>query len=318
MSEAVYTIEDLRRMQAWPLEKKIEMTQARIAEWYSHYHGKVAVSFSGGKDSTIALELTRQLFPEVPAVYVDTGLEYPEIVEFVKSVPNVTWLRPERSFSQIVAQYGYPVISKDVAHHVYYARKGSTWAINHLNGMNPDGSHSWYCQRYMKWRFLLEAPFLISDHCCNDLKTRPISKYRRETGNMAILATLACESKRREGAFLRTGCTAYNKKEPTCQPLAFWLEQDVLEYLRLTGIPYASIYGDIVERNGKLITTGAQRTGCMFCMMGLHLEKKPNRFQRMALTHPDQHNFCINTLGCGKVLDYIGVPYQPLTDERSN
>ena len=69
--------------------------------------------------------------------------------------------------------------------------------------------------------------------------------------------------------------------------------------------------GDIVEENGKLVTTGAQRTGCMFCMFGLHLEKQPNRFQRMALTHPKQHNFCVNKLGCGKVLDYIGVPYMP-------
>ena len=49
----------------------------------------------------------------------------------------------------------------------------------------------------------------------------------------------------------------------------------------------------------------------MFCMFGLHLEKQPNRFQRMALTHPKQHNFCVNKLDCGKVLDYIGVPYMP-------
>ena len=75
--------------------------------------------------------------------------------------------------------------------------------------------------------------------------------------------------------------------------------------------PYASVYGEIVEKNGKLVTTGAQRTGCMFCMFGLHLEKEPNRFQRMALTHPRQHEFCIGKLGCGRVLDFIGVPYQP-------
>ena len=93
--------------------------------------------------------------------------------------------------------------------------------------------------------------------------------------------------------------------------MSFWLERDVLAYLRMTGIPYAPIYGKIVEKGGKLVTTGAHRTGCMFCMFGLHLEKEPNRFQRMALTHPRQHEFCVNKLGCGKVLDFIGVPYQP-------
>ena len=60
-----------------------------------------------------------------------------------------------------------------------------------------------------------------------------------------------------------------------------------------------------------LTTTGAKRTGCMFCMFGVHLEKEPNRFQRMALTHPKQYDFCIHKLGCGKVLDFLGVPYAP-------
>ena len=107
----------------------------------------------------------------------------------------------------------------------------------------------------------------------------------------------------------RNGCNAFHKREPTSQPMSFWTEQDVLEYLRLTGIPYASIYGDIVESGGRFATTGAQRTGCMFCMFGAHLEKSPNRCQRMALTHPKQYDYCIHKLGCGKVLDYIGVPY---------
>lgn len=93
-----YTRQDLSVMQAWPLERKIRVTQAKIIEWYHHYGGKVAVSFSGGKDSTVLLDLARRAFPDIPAVFVDTGLEYPEIREFVKTVPNVTWLRPEMPF----------------------------------------------------------------------------------------------------------------------------------------------------------------------------------------------------------------------------
>ena len=71
-------------MQAWPLERKIQVTQAKILEWYHHYGGKVAVSFSGGVDSLIVLDLARRAFPDIPAVYVDTGLEYPELRNFVK------------------------------------------------------------------------------------------------------------------------------------------------------------------------------------------------------------------------------------------
>ena len=92
-----------------------------------HYGGKVAVSFSGGKDSTVLLDLARRAFPDIPAVFVDTGLEYPEIREFVKTVPNVTWLRPEMPFSKVISEYGYPVVSKDVARRIRYARRGGTW-----------------------------------------------------------------------------------------------------------------------------------------------------------------------------------------------
>ena len=97
----VYTRQDLSIMQAWPLERKIRVTQAKILEWHHHYGGKIAISFSGGKDSTVLLDLVRRAFPDVPAVFVDTGLEYPEIREFVKTVPNVTWLRPEIPFSKV-------------------------------------------------------------------------------------------------------------------------------------------------------------------------------------------------------------------------
>ena len=88
-----------------------------------------------------------------------------------------------------------------------------------------------------------------------------------------------------------------------------------MRYLKMTGIPYAPIYGDIVEvkkRNGTLTlkTTGVSRSGCMYCMYGVHLEHEPNRFQLMQVTHPQQYDYCINKLGCGAVLDYIGVPYR--------
>ena len=307
---SVYTRQDLSVMQAWPLERKIRVTQTKIMEWYYHYGGKVAVSYSGGKDSTVLLDLARRAFPEMRAAFVDTGLEYPEIRAFVKTVPNVAWLKPDMPFHKVIEQYGYPVISKEVARRIYYARRGGVWAIQQLQGKNRDGSTSKFAQRYVKWAHLVDAPFLISDQCCLVMKERPLDRFTKETGLQPIIGTLACESIRRQMAYLATGCNAFDKGKPSSQPMSFWLEQDILQYLRMTGIPYAKgVYGEIVEDGGKLKPTGAARTGCMFCMFGAHLEKSPNRFERMALTHPKQYDYCINRMGCGKVLDYIGVPY---------
>ena len=92
--------------------------------------------------------------------------------------------------------------------------------------------------------------------------------------------------------------------------MSFWTEQDILQYIKDNNIAIPSVYGDIVEAKGKLKTTGVDRTGCMFCPIGVHLEKHPNRFQRMKVTHPKIYDYCINQLGLGELLDYVGVDYR--------
>ena len=93
-------------------------------------------------------------------------------------------------------------------------------------------------------------------------------------------------------------------------PIGFWTDQDVLSYIKMFGLEIASVYGDIIEENGKLKTTGADRTGCVFCGFGLHLEKEPNRFQRLEKTHPQLHAYCMDKLGFKDVCEYMGIPYK--------
>lgn len=124
MGEAKHAISDLYQMQSLPLSAKIRMTQLRIRGWVEEYgEDGVYVSFSGGKDSTVLLDIVRIMYPDIPAVFVDTGLEYPEIREFVKRFDNVEWLKPKLTFRQVIEKYGYPFISKEVSETVYYARK---------------------------------------------------------------------------------------------------------------------------------------------------------------------------------------------------
>lgn len=307
----IHTKEQLKALQSLTLEQKIQATKVRIDEWYNHYEGNVYVSFSGGKDSTVLLDIVRQSYPEIEAVYVDTGLEYPEIRDFVKTKENVTWLKPELSFYEVLKKYGYPIISKEVSRDIAVARRkpdGKT-----ADKFNPNSD---YCKKYgmqwclNKWDFLKDSDIPISNQCCNIMKKRPAKKYKKETNKKAILAIMTCESRERKQNWLKSGCNAFDNNDPQSNPMSFWTEQDVLQYLITYKIPYASIYGDIIKnRKGKLETTGAERTGCMFCCYGIQCEKEPNRFQRMKVTHPKQYDYCIHKLGIGKILDFIGVKY---------
>ena len=198
------TKEDLRQYQALPLDLKISLTQRRIRDWVNYWGTSgVYVSFSGGKDSTVLLHMVRELFPEVEAVFVNTGLEYLEIQKFVKTFDNVTILRPQMRFDEVIKNYGYPIISKDVGKTLHEARvaiaRGKvTRVMKKLDGTLTDkyGNKSMY--NHEKWKPLLDADFHVSDRCCHVMKKNPAKKYEKETGRKPILATMACESQLRK------------------------------------------------------------------------------------------------------------------------
>jgi len=169
----------LKQLQSLSLKAKVERSLRKIREWYHHCDGLTCVSFSGGKDSTVLLHLVRSIYPDTPAIFCDTGLEYPEIRDFVKSKENVTWLKPKKTFKKIIEDHGYPIISKDVAGKM---RKLQSPTISPrfrdilMNGC----SKGKMLMLPKKWRFLLDAPFKISDLCCDVMKKRPANKYAKE------------------------------------------------------------------------------------------------------------------------------------------
>lgn len=339
---------DLAQMQSVSLRGKILMTQQRIRDWYEYWDGNVYVSFSGGKDSTVLRHIVNEMYHDVPSVFVNTGLEYPEIQRFAMSFQDVVTLRPKMRFDQVIKKYGYPVISKEVAKDVYYARSGGAENVHYkklFGTLMYKGEKSRFCTE--KYAYLYDAPFRISSSCCDVMKKRPVKEYEKETGRKPYIATMAYESLLRRSAWLRNGCNSFSEKRPRSAPMSFWTEQDVLHYLKIYDIPYCPVYGEIkvketanqdqvldgqmnlvdylgcYSEDDLLETTGVNRTGCIFCMFGCHLEKEPNRFQRLKETHPRQYEYCINGgekvdgiwqpnrqgLGLGKVLDFIGVNY---------
>ena len=155
---ALHTMQELKMRQAMPLEIKVRMTQQRIREWVNEFGEEgVYVSFSGGKDSTVLLHLVRDLYPNVPAVFVDTGLEYPEIREFVKTFDNVEWLKPKMNFKQVIENLGYPFISKEVSNCVSGARKYLT-ELNKRETISTDRQTDRQTDRHNSVRLLHSRP----------------------------------------------------------------------------------------------------------------------------------------------------------------
>lgn len=348
--------ERAKSLLALPLEDKIVTSWEKIDQWYTAWGGQCYVSFSGGKDSTVLAYLAARYLAsfrtppwELNLVFVNTGLEYPEIQRFVneyadwlrKEFPHITVnlvrLRPKMNITQVVTKYGYSIIGKDVAHRIETARRSpDSRSAKLLRGevLRSDGNKSIYnCE---KWGYLLTAPFLISDRCCGIMKKSPAKSYEHKANTRPITATMAEESLLRMQKWRQTGCNAFEGGRPLSKPMSFWTEQDVLHFLVERQIPYCGVYGDIVASDGEndydtalvdcpLHCTGCQRTGCMFCGFGAHLEKGINRFQRMKETHPKHYRFCVEGgqfdtldglwkptkegLGYARVLDYIGVKY---------
>lgn len=303
-------IKELKFLQSLPLERKIEMTAERIDGWYQHYDGKVAVSFSGGKDSTVLLDIARNHWrghKDIKAVFVDTGLEYPEIRQFVKTFDNIDIIRPKMRFDEVIKKYGYPVISKEVSECVSQGKISLktgkySYRLEQLNGTakNNNGDKSLY--NFKKYEPLLYTNFIIAHNCCVVMKKAPAHQYAKENKIKFITAEMACESRLRTQKWLKNGCNGFDLQYPKSTPMAFWTEQDVLEYIYKNNLSIAEPYGEVIEtecqytfdgEHCKYATTGCDRTGCMFCAFGAHLEKGKTRFQRLKKTHPKQYEYCI-------------------------
>lgn len=318
-----HTREELKILQVLPLQVKIEKTKNRIIEWVDMYGlDGVYISFSGGKDSTVLFDIARKLYPNIKAMFVNTGLEYPEIVQFVKTFDNVDIIKPKMRFNEVLIKYGYPFISKEISRDLNNAKRylkgegiNSDYYLARIQGrLDKNGTiHPEVLPRELQSSFcnaryapLLESEFYFHSACCDVMKKSPAHRYAKETTRNAITAQMACESRIRTQQWIANGCNGFNLKFPTSNPMSFWSEQDVLRYIYENQLPIASVYGEVMPENGqytmitipKLTTTGCKRTGCMFCGYGCQQEKKgEGRFLRLKETHPKIYEYIMRADG---------------------
>ncbi len=289
------TLEILRERQAWPLEKKIDHTVGAIDAFlaYCREHGRNPyVSFSGGLNSTVLLHLARRVFgQDLKGVFCSTGNEFPEIVRFVRQASNVDIIHPALTPRQVMEQYGFPLVSKEAAQAVRQIRTTESDKLRNYrlygDGVRRAGVLA------TRWSYLVNEPYMTSEKCCEILKKRPFRNYNTETRSLAMVGTLAGESKLRQSQYIRRGgCNVFDgdPRKVHSAPLSIWTGADCWEYIRRYDVSYCEIYD--VE--------GIERTGCVFCGFGAQFNA--GRFRVLYNRYPKLYCMAMNYTNNGYTL----------------
>lgn len=269
---------ELAERQKWSLNQKIDHSVGAIESFISQTGRIPFISYSGGRDSTVLLDLARRFMDrDMRAVFCNTGNEYPEIVRFVRSTENVTVIRPEYTVKQVVEKYGFPLISKEQAQGIRQAKTTKSGKLLNIRLHGTDSSRGWLSGKIAdRWQYLIDEPFMISEKCCDCLKKRPFAKYIKQTGEAPIIGTKAGESRLRRQQYIRRGgCNSFSENNTASYPLSIWTDEDIRNYIRMFNIPYCELYDK-----------GHNRTGCMVCGFGAQYETEISRFELLYRQHP--------------------------------
>lgn len=310
----IENMETLQEKQAWTLDQKIFHFFEVVDQYYHRFNGEVYLSFSGGKDSTVLKYLLDKWlamngYPKIKYVFNDTTNEHKEILDFVKSFgAEITWLKPKMTFAQTLLKYGYPLISKQQSRFIsrYKGTKSEQMRQFYKHGTNKDGRQSAF-KIAKKWHFLIDAPFNVTDKCCDILKKEPVRRFEKEFKLKAIVGTMADESNMRKMQYIKDGgCNIFTEGKEQCKPLSIFTESDIWALIERFSISICPIYFDQII-DGEDVK-GEKRTGCKMCAFGCHFEEPDNnRFTRLSKREPNVYKSFMDKLGYREALTFWGI-----------
>lgn len=327
---------------------KTRYAEIRAREFYSECckRGLECHVSVGGLDSITLLLFLRSIGINVPAISVshleDKSIQAVHKQLGVISIPPVT-RKDGRPWTKaaILQEFGFPVLSKEIAGKIdtlqHPTDKNKT--VRHAIITGETGAYGGYrkgtrMKMSQKWLELFAgyenenegvnyqiAPFRVSDKCCYYLKEKPCDDWAKMHNSVPYLGLMASEGGRRQKALMIHGCNYFGKSTTRSAPFAIFSRQDVLQLALDLDVPVPKIYGEIIrDPDGILRTTRAQRTGCSMCGFGIHLEKRPHRFDMLYEDNPKEWDYWMNrcvtdeatgkAYGWGRVLDYIGVEWR--------
>lgn len=293
----------------------------------------------GGLDSITLLIFIRSLGYDIPAISV-SNVEDKSIQEVHRAL-GVEVVKSYKTKVQVLNEVGFPVISKKIAGKIdtlqHPTEKNKTVRHAIITGECGEQGHFAKNSRMKlpkKWLQLFggyenenegvnyQIPdFLVSNRCCYFIKEKPCDDWAKAHNSHPFLGMMASEGGQREDAIIEHGCNYYGKNVIRSAPFGPFYRQDLLQLALDLDVPVPEIYGEIAKKpDGTLYTTKAQRTGCGMCGFGIHMEKRPHRFDLLRQRNEKEWHFWMyecctdkNTgekFGWGRVLDYIGVEWE--------
>lgn len=340
-------IADFMVKEKMPYEFKVNYAKIRAQEFVRecdkrelNYHVSV-----GGLDSITLLCFLRSIHIGCEAISV-SYLEDKSIQQVHKQLGVISLksaLRSDGSHwnkSQILQEFGFPVLSKEIASKIETLANPTenNKTVRHAIVTGETGEYGGYQKNSrmklsQKWLEKFggyanseegtdyKIPnFKVSSRCCYYLKEKPCDDWGKEHNSVPFLGLMASEGGRRAKSLRINGCNYFGKSTIRSAPFAIFSRQDILQLALDLNVPVPEIYGTIERReDGTLYTTKAQRTGCSMCGFGLHLEKRPHRFDLLKERNPKEWHYWLfecctdeqtgEKYGWARVLDYIGVGY---------
>lgn len=326
--------------QSLPYEAKV-IHATRIArefeDWAIEHDKNLCISV-GGLDSITLYYFLRPIGIDATPVSV-SSIEDKSNQEIHHQIPGMVFINPYKSKVEVLREFGYPVISKEKAGKIHMlqnpSEKNST--VRHAIITGECGALGKFktvktgsrMRLPQKWLDLFggpeneaygthyqTAPFKVSSDCCYYMKEKPVHDWQKKNNMIPYLGLMASEGGQRQKSLTRNGCNYFGKTTVRSCPFAIFNRQDILQLALDLNAPVPHIYGEIVrDSNGDLRTTRAQRTGCSMCGFGIHIEKRPHRFDRLREDNLKEWHFWMYTMGWGKVLTYIGIGWEDVVVE---
>ena len=317
---------ELSQKQSLPYEAKIIHAILRAREFYDHTDGMVYCSVGGLDSLTLLYFLRRNVSKKIVGVSV-SSLEDKSVQAIHRQLDNFIVLTPSISKVEVIEKYGYPILSKDSAKKIETLQNPTPRNESSRRAAMTGQRNGYFSKKDMlskKWQRLFAglendfyktdyqvAPFRVSDKCCYHLKEKPLQQYAKAAKLFPYTGLMASEGGRREKAIKINGCNYYGETTKRSCPFGIFTRQDLLHLAVDLNVPVPAIYGEIKQdENGNYHTTKAQRTGCNMCGFGIHLEKRPHRFDLLREENPREWHFWMHDMGWGAVLDYIGVAWE--------